>query len=149
MARARKWMQAVTVVVTALTFAGLISIFILGAEWRGPDCKTVRQLTEYTRGTTTNLNNRYWTDNPPTAKDFQDWADTIHKYQQQLTDPRYRQFGQFLVDASQEIANLASAPTDPLPVGGDFRTWVRKYNSLRAGFDYNLDNLNYYACQRK
>lgn len=150
MARARKWMQAATLVITALTLVAVISIFISGAQWRGPDCRTVRQLTQYTGDTTTRLNRRYFDENPPSGRDFQDWADTIQKYVQQLTDPSHQRLGQPLVDASRAIANLASAPTDPLPVvGGNSRTWMWNYDASRAEFDFNLDLLNYYACQRK
>jgi hypothetical protein len=151
MARARKWMQAATLVITALTLVAVISIFISGAKWRAPDCRTVTQLTKYTSDTTYRLNSGYLGENPPTGHDFQDWADTIQqKYVKQLTDPRYQQLGQTLVADSRAIADLASAPTDPLPVvGGNSPTWMRNYDALRAEFDFNLDLLNHDACQTK
>jgi hypothetical protein len=150
MARARKWMQAATLVITALTLVAVISIFISGAQWRGPDCKTVRQLTRYTGDTTYRLNGLYLVEKSPTGHDFQDWADTIQKYVQQLTDPTHQQPGQRLVDASRAIANLASAPNDPLPVtGGNSRTWMWNYDASRAEFDFILNELNHDACQSK
>jgi hypothetical protein len=150
MARARKWMQAATLVITALTLVAVISIFISGAKWRAPDCRTVTQLTKYTGDATYRLNSGYLDENPPTGHDFQDWADTIQKYVRQLTVPSHQQVGQTLVADSQAIANLASAPTDPLPVvGGNSRTWMWNYDAPRAEFDFKLNWLNHDACHSK